>query len=120
MAQRCDWGGEENDLFTSNLRINGRRVPTACALKGRGLTAACLQISHCGKNGDQLIRLVQSPAELFVVQHVGTISENVVKDMEGKVRALRSQGKAASFCVIDGQDTARLIRAFEGHGEQTK
>ena len=108
-----DWGGEENDLYTSNLRIGGRRVTTAFALKGRGETAASLQLAHSGKNGDQLVRLTQSPADLFVVQYVGMISENIVKDMEGKVLALRAKGRSATFCIIDGQDTARLMRAFQ-------
>ena len=37
----------------------------------------------------------------------------LVKDMEGKGRVFVSQGRRARFCVIDGQDTARLLRAFE-------
>jgi hypothetical protein len=109
---KSDWGGEENDLYTTNLILDGRRVPTAFALKGRGLGATTLHLARCGRNGDQIVRLFQSPAELFVVQFVGMVSESVVKDMEGKVRGLASQGRSARFCVIDGQDTARLLRAY--------
>lgn len=29
-----DWGGEPNDLFTTKVRMKGRRVPTAFAFKG--------------------------------------------------------------------------------------
>ena len=108
-----DWGGEENDLYTTNLMVDGRRVPAAFALKGRGQRATTLQLAHCGKNGDQIVRLFQSPAELFILQFVGMVSESIVKDMEGKARVLVSQGRPARFCVIDGQDTARLLRAFE-------
>ena len=107
-----DWGGEENDLYTANLMIGSQRIPTAFLLKGKGTKKSKLEISNCGKNGDQLVRLVQSPAELFVVQYVGEISESVIKDIDGKVRLLRSQGKRAWYCVIDGQDTARLLRAY--------
>jgi hypothetical protein len=107
-----DWGGEENDLYTANVILEGKRIPTAFVLKGRGTKRTTLRISDCGKNGDQLVRLFQSPAELFVVQFVGEISENVIKDVESKVRLLRSQGGRAWYCIIDGQDTARLLRAY--------
>jgi len=108
-----DWGGEENDLYTANLVLNGERIPTAFLLKGRGTKKSKLEISDCGKNGDQLIRLFQSPTELFVVQYVGEISENIIKDIDGKTQLLRSQGKRAWYCVLDGQDTARLLRAYD-------
>jgi len=107
-----DWGGEENDLYTANVILKGDRIPTAFVLKGRGTRKHTLQIRDCGQNGDQLVRLFQSPAELFVVQFVGQISENVVKDVESKASLLRSQGKRAWYCIIDGQDTARLLHAY--------
>jgi hypothetical protein len=107
-----DWGGEENDLYTANVILEGDRIPTAFVLKGRGTGKHTLQIRDCGKNGDQLIRLFQSPAELFVVQFVGEISENVIKDVESKASYLRSQGRRAWYCIIYGQDTARLLRAY--------
>jgi hypothetical protein len=81
-------------------------------LKGNGLRRAKLEIRDCGKNGDQLVRLFDSPATLFVVQYVGNISENVIKDLEGKVHAARAQSRPARYCIIDGQDTARLLRAY--------
>ena len=107
-----DWGGEENDLYTANVVVNGARVSTAFMLKGNGLRAKSLRIRDCGKNGDQLVRLVQSPASLYVVQFIGQVEEAVIKDIEGKVRDLRSQGKEVRFCVIDGQDTARVLAAY--------
>ena len=106
-----DWGGEENDLYSTNVTVGGRRVATAFVLKGRGEAVTTLQLAHCGHNGDQIVRLFQSPAELFVLQFVGMISENIVKDMEGKTRVLVSNGHPARFCTIDGQDTARLLRS---------
>jgi hypothetical protein len=106
-----DHGGEENDLYTTLLTVNGRRVPTAFMLKGRGLTKNEMTIADCGKNGDQLVRLMQSPAELFIVQFVGNVSENVVKDIQGKIRERNLQGRPALFCIINGTDTARLMFA---------
>lgn len=107
-----DWGGEENDLYTSNLVIEGNRISTAFLLKGKGLKKRKLELSDCGKNGDQLIRLVQSPANLFFVQYVGDISENIIKDIDGKVKLLRYEGKNAQYCILDGQDTTRLLYAY--------
>jgi hypothetical protein len=108
-----DWGGEDDDLYTSNLIILGQRTPTAVALKGHGIKSQFLRIKDCGKNGDQLVRLFQAPAELFILQYVGEIDENVIKDMDGKVRALRANDRQASYCIINGQDTARLLRAYD-------
>lgn len=107
-----DWGGEVNDLYTANMIINGQRRPTAFLLKGNGLKAKEMQISDCGKNGDQLMRLFQSPAEIFVVQYVGPISESVISDVQGKVETKRSRSMNANYLIIDGQDTARLLHAY--------
>ena len=107
-----DHGGEECDLFSTNVTIDARRVPTAFLLKGRGARAPELQIADCGHNGDQIVRLLQSPAELYVVQYIGPVSQNVRKDVRGKVRERRSQGGDASFTVMDGVETTRLLVAF--------
>jgi len=107
-----DWGGEQNDLYTANLLINGARHETAFLLKGNGLGNRTMEIKHCGVNGDQILRLVSSPAKLFVIQFVGRISEAVISDIDGKVRQARSQGRNAWYCIMDGQDTARVLRAY--------
>ena len=107
-----DWGGEQNDLYTANLVVNGARHETAFMLKGNGLSSRTLKIKHCGANGDQLLRLCNSPAKLFVVQFVGQISEDVIADIDGKVRTARAEGKEALYCIMDGQDTARVLRAY--------
>jgi hypothetical protein len=99
-----DWGGEVNDLYTANLVLNGARRPTSFLLKGNGLKSAQLTIADCGKNGDQIVRLFGSPAELFVVQYIGPI--------HGKVTARRAAGGEANYLIIDGQDTARLLYAY--------
>ena len=107
-----DWGGELNDLYTANLIVNGTRHETAFLLKGNGLRNRVMEIKHCGANGDQLLRLCNSPAKIFVVQFVGNISEAVVSDIDGKVRQARAEGKGAWYCIMDGQDTASVLRAY--------
>jgi hypothetical protein len=111
-SHKKDWGGEIDDLYTANIIVKGRRVATAFMLKGNGLRSKMLQIRDCGKNGDQLLRLFDAPAELFVVQFVGKISEMVIKDVEGKVKFVRSQGHSATYCIINGQDTVRILYAY--------
>lgn len=107
-----DWGGEQNDLYTANTKINGTRYSTAFLLKGNGLRAKEMQIKHCGANGDQILRLCTSPANFLIVQYVGNISEAIISDIDGKVRQLRTDGKDAWYCIMDGQDTARVLKAY--------
>ncbi len=109
---RRDWGGEINDLYTANVVINGRRRPTAFLLKGNGLRSTEMKLRDCGKNGDQVLRLFQSPAELFVLQYVGPVSDLLIEDIRGKTVLRRSQGVNANFLIIDGQDTVRLLLAY--------
>lgn len=107
-----DWGGEINDLYTANVTVNGARRATAFLLKGNGLHRREMRIADCGDNGDQIVRLFQSPAELYVVQFVGTLSEMVIADVESKVRDCRANDRNACFLVMDGQDTARVLHAY--------
>ena len=71
-----------------------------------------MEIADCGTNGDQVVRLFQSPADLFVIQFVGNISETVIQHAHGEMARLKTQGKEAHFLTIDGQDTARLLTAY--------
>ena len=111
-VHKKDWGGEQNDLYTANVLVNGARHESAFLLKGNGLKSRTMEIKDCGHNGDQLLRLFNSPARLFFVQFVGAISEAVVSDIDGKIRQARLQGKDAWYCIMDGQDTARVLRAY--------
>jgi hypothetical protein len=103
-----DWGGERSDLFSSRVEIDGTRISTAFAFKGpaqfRPMTMAQL-----GKNGDQIDRLFAEPADLFVLQHCHEITSPV----RGAMRAYAQQiGRPRLYCVIDGYDTIRILRAY--------
>jgi hypothetical protein len=80
-------------------------------VKGPG-TKGTLTIAKCGKHGDQIQRLFQSPAELFVIQYIGEIHERVVGEAKEKVENLRSKEKEAVVTIINGYDTARLLIAY--------
>lgn len=106
-----DWGGEINDLMTSQVLVDGKRLRAAFMLKGNG-TKGKLTISKCGKNGDQIVRLADAPVDLYVIQHVDEIDERVIYDLKGKMQLKNSKGGKCQMCIIDGTDTARILRAY--------
>ena len=46
------------------------------------------------------------------LQYVGPISERLVKDLRDRIELERSRGRHTIGCWIDGQDTARVLRAY--------
>jgi hypothetical protein len=66
-----------------------------------------------GKNGDQIQRLFGAPAEVFLVQYVGQISDSVVSLMQQLAIAKSVlAGQEVWYGVIDGQDSNRLYLAY--------
>jgi len=108
-----DWGGKDDDLYASKVLVNNARITTAFLIKGQTARYSVLQLKHCGKKGDQIVSLFQSPADLFVVQFAGNISESVIKEVEEKVNQKRAQGSPACYCIMNGLDTARLLFAYK-------
>ena len=112
-----DWGGENSDLFSSLLTIGGRRVSSAFLLKGPA-SFRPMTFAELGKNGDQIERLFNDPAELLVLQHCHEVTNSVRKMM--RVFA-QQMGNPRRFVIIDGYDTIRLLTAYEkcGFGPHT-
>ena len=110
-----DWGGEGNDLFTTRAVVCGKRRALVFAFKGKG-TKGKLTPKSMGKNGDQIQRLFRSPAEVFIVQYWGQVDESIIEQMEAFATAKSiKEDKQIFFGVIDGQDSAKLIRAYSHH-----
>jgi hypothetical protein len=102
-----DWGGERNDLWTTRLKIDGRPHQAAFLLKGPAKFAP-MTIAMLGKNGDQVERLSQSPAEVLIVQHCHEITEAV----HGHLKTYASRyGNERRYMLIDGYDTYRILHA---------
>jgi hypothetical protein len=105
---KSDWGGEENDHFSANVTIAGKRYTAALLLKGptnfREMTPAM-----CGKNGDQIYRLTKAGADISVVQHAHLIGPAVRETLRSMVV---TPGRTRKFSVIDGQATYRLLKAY--------
>jgi hypothetical protein len=107
-----DWGGEQNDLFTTWLSVGGKRRRAALALKGPA-TKGRLTLRQMGKNADQIQRLFKSAADVFLVQYHGEIDQMIVAEMETHARDLAHKTeRRILFGVIDGQDSRRLIAAY--------
>jgi hypothetical protein len=108
-----DWGGEQNDLFSTNVTIKGRRRATAFALKGPAVTSA-LTPRGMGKNGDQIQRLVNAPSvEAFFIQYEGPINQGVLDQLHGLVLAKGvTLNSTLYFGLIDRRDTYRLRLAY--------
>ena len=107
-----DWGGERNDLYTSRVRISGRRYPAAFAFKGPG-TKGVLTPGRMGKNGDQIQRLFKTAASVFMVQYWGQVAESVTEQMEEFAKAKSAvEGTVVFFGIIDGDDSNRLLTAY--------
>lgn len=107
-----DWGGEKSDLFSTSVRFDGARVSAAFAFKGPAKFKP-MTMAELGKNGDQISRLFEEPADLLVLQHCHEITPDVRKTM----RAFANQmGNPRMYCVIDGYDTIRVLEAYEKCG----
>jgi hypothetical protein len=104
-----DWGGEECDLFSSNLSVGGARYSGAFLLKGPSRFHP-MTPADCGKNGDQIYRLFNIPAQIYVVQHCHTIGPAVRKTIEA-FTLQRTFTDPCRYLLLDGYDTARLLRA---------
>jgi hypothetical protein len=107
-----DWGGEKNDLFTTKLRIKGKRFPSAFAFKGKGKKGV-LKPKDFGKNGDQIQRLFQSDAQVFMLQYWNLLDQSIYEQMKNFAIAKSAlTGQKIHFGVIDGDDTQRLKMAY--------
>lgn len=106
-----DWGGEESDVLSANLSVNGRRLTAAFLLKGPSRFHP-MKPTDLGRNGDQLYRLFNIPADVFVIQHCHSIGAAVRK--QALAFALqRSFTAPCRVLFVDGTTTARLLRAHE-------
>lgn len=108
-----DWGGENSDLFSSHVRIGGKRLPTAFAFKGPGMRAK-LRPGKMGKNGDQIQRMFQQDAQVFLVQHWREIDPSVLTEMRAHAINKSTQNGNATiyYGIISGQDSERLRKAY--------
>ena len=109
-----DWGGESSDLFTSRLLVDDQRVSSAFLLKGPSRFHP-MTPSDLGKNGDQIGRLFDEPADLLILQHCHEVGNGVRRQMRAYAHQM---GNPRRFCIIDGYDTLRILAAYNKCGLQ--
>ena|ERR1700735_3039613 len=103
-----DWGGERNDLYSTHLKIKARRYAAAFGFKGPG-TRPPLTPGKMGTNGDQIQRLFDTDAQVFLVQFEGEISETVVQQLRKLALAKSVEDRRTVFYgVIALEDSYRL------------
>ncbi len=103
-----DWGGEQNDHYTSAITMGKSRTTAAFLLKGPARFEE-MQPRHLGKNADQIYRLAACPAKLLIVQHCHDIGEAV----RATLRAFAvTPHNPRHYCLIDGKDTYKLLKAY--------
>ena len=111
-----DWGGESNDHFSRNVHVGNRRMTAAFLLKGPadGSTFREMTIEMCGRRANQILHLSESGADISVIQHCHQISQDVVKTLRAYTvqPGLRPSGIASKYCLIDGQATYRILKAY--------
>ncbi len=103
-----DWGGEKSDLWTSRLTIDDESVRGAFLFKGPAAYHP-MSIADLGKNGDQIDRLFDEPADICVVQHCHSIRAQVVHMLEAYASDFRRMRR---FSTIDGITTCQILRAY--------
>ncbi len=104
-----DWGGERSDLSSNNVSIEGETASAAFIFKGPSLKGE-MHPGNMGKRGDQLQRAFEEPVDLVVVQHCNKIANSVVRQAEMFATAKNSTPRR--YCIIDGGDTARILKAY--------
>jgi hypothetical protein len=103
-----DWGGEQFDLWTSRLSVEGQPLRADFLFKGPAEFRP-ITISALGKNGDQIDRLAQTAADLMVVQHCHSIEAPVVNMLKTYASTPRNPRR---YMTIDGYSTVMILRHF--------
>lgn len=103
-----DWGGEQSDLYTSHLHLDGVRVRAAFILKGPSRFHV-MKNADLGKNGDQIVKLFREPADIYILQHCHFVSTEVRRTMEAFASRFFQLSR---YSIIDGHDTLRILKGY--------
>lgn len=104
-----DWGGEKSDLFCDHIHIGGKRYNAAFLFKGPAKFEP-MTVKQLGKNGDQIVRLYDEPAEIYFLHHCHYVRTEIHKIMRAFSGDFR---RITRYCIIDGIDTIRVLKAYK-------
>lgn len=106
-----DWGGEKNDLYTTKIRFRGRRRAAAFAFKGKA-TKGILTLDKMGKRADQIPRLFDTAADIYLIVYGDQISPVILEQMKAQAISKALAGDKIFYGIVDGDDLTRLISAY--------
>ncbi|MGC1107045.1 MAG: hypothetical protein WA876_10940 [Candidatus Acidiferrales bacterium] len=109
-----DWGGEKSDLYSTRVRLRGRRIAAAIAFKGKGTTGKLVP-RKMGKNADQINRLFDEPAQLFLVVYHGQIDSAIISQMQAFAMGIAITGRKVYYGIVDGTDLNRIRAVYRQH-----
>jgi hypothetical protein len=98
-------------ILTTTVKVGGDRVETAVLIKG-GATRGKLTLKKCGKDAEEIARLVAVSAQLYIILHGDQIDGRVMQNLRHKIQAMNTEGKSCCMCFVDGPDTARILLAY--------
>lgn len=108
-SPKNDWGGEQSDLFSSQIHLGYKRLTAAFLLKGPA-NFKPMSLNNLGKNNDQIVRLANEPADVLFIQHC----HEILPAVRSTLRAFAVQpGNPRRYCLIDGRDTLRILKAYD-------
>ena len=107
-----DWGGEKSDLFSTRMKIKSQRLRCAIAFKGRG-TKGKLVPKKMGKNGDQIGRLFDEPANVYFIVYNGQIDSSIISQMQAFAIAKAISGHKIYYGFVDESDLGLLVSAYK-------
>ncbi len=66
-----------------------------------------------GKNGDQIGRLFEEPAQMSLIVYNGQINSSIISQMKAfAIAKTFGNSKRIYFGIIDGNDLSRLVVAY--------
>jgi hypothetical protein len=93
--------------------MNGKRYSAAFALKGPGAKVKIVTPGKWGKQGDQIQRLLEAPARVFILQSELQIGERSIQQLAKLTQLKAGQEKRKLFYgVIDPHDSTKLRKAY--------
>ena len=69
-----------------------------------------MTLDMCGKRADQIHRVVDSDADVSIVQHshlIGAVVRRTLRNL-----TVYPGGNRRKYCLIDGQATYRILKAY--------
>ena len=101
--------GNVRSLYKQFASPRSTGINAAFLLKGPARYRP-MTVAHLGKNGDQILRLAQEPADVLIVQHC----HDIMPPVRTLLRAMVVQpGRPRRFCCVDGRESLRLLKTFD-------